>query len=271
MLKISEFAKLANTTRRTLLFYDEKGLFSPIKVADNGYRYYDPDQLYQFELIAGLRDLGLSIDDIKKVLSSNEQELEHYLAYYQQKNRDRIRQLELLDKMLEMHRGPKESFGRINLHQIEIIPDINREFWCTDFKADCTPDEVAKLYSKFMRDLGEVTSKTPSQLGFLTDLSINNGNNYMNAGFRFIKETTALDQKESFLPKIIRPAGDYLSIRVKTSVEDITTGLQNLAAYAKNNNLKVDDNLWQLNTDQYLVKNGSSDEQVLQYRIIRKK
>lgn len=31
MLKISEMAKLANTTRRTLVYYDEEGIFSPVK------------------------------------------------------------------------------------------------------------------------------------------------------------------------------------------------------------------------------------------------
>lgn len=269
MLKISEFAKLANTTRRTLIFYDEKGLFSPAKIAPNGYRYYEPDQLYQFELIAGLRNLGLSLEDIKKILSSNGQELEEYLVYYQRKNRERIRQLELLDKMLAMHRKPQTSFEQLKLHKIKVISTIAQEFWCTDFAADCTPDEVAKLYSKFMKNLGDVTSKTPSQLGFLTDLAIDNGKKYMNAGFRFIKEVTALDNQDSFLPKIIKPSADYLSIKVKTNLEDITSGLEKLAEYAKSRGLKVDNKLWQLNTDQYLVKIGSSAEQVLQYRILK--
>lgn len=41
MLKISEMAKLANTTRRTLIFYDEQGVFQPVKKSASGYRYYD--------------------------------------------------------------------------------------------------------------------------------------------------------------------------------------------------------------------------------------
>ncbi|MEW4354787.1 MerR family transcriptional regulator [Streptococcus pneumoniae] len=76
MLKISEFARLARTTRRTLIFYDEKGLFRPAKTAENGYRFYEPDQLYQFELISGLRQLGLSLDEIQEILSSTGEQLE---------------------------------------------------------------------------------------------------------------------------------------------------------------------------------------------------
>ena len=41
MLKISEMAKLANTTRRTLIFYDEEGVFQPKSRNNAGYRYYN--------------------------------------------------------------------------------------------------------------------------------------------------------------------------------------------------------------------------------------
>lgn len=43
LLSISEFAKIAKiaqTTRRTLIFYDQKDIFKPAKIAENGYRYY---------------------------------------------------------------------------------------------------------------------------------------------------------------------------------------------------------------------------------------
>ncbi|ORM96130.1 MAG: hypothetical protein ACFWTW_03205 [Lentilactobacillus parabuchneri] len=32
MLKISDMANLANTTRRTLIFYDEEGIFKPLNL-----------------------------------------------------------------------------------------------------------------------------------------------------------------------------------------------------------------------------------------------
>lgn len=69
LLSISKFAKLAGTTRRTLIFYDQKGVFKPQKIADNGYRFYDYGQLYQIGLILELCGLGLSVDEIKDYLS----------------------------------------------------------------------------------------------------------------------------------------------------------------------------------------------------------
>lgn len=224
MLKISEFAKLARTTRRTLIFYDKKGIFSPAKVTDNGYRYYEPDQLYEFELISGLRDLSLSLNDIKLVLSSHGEQLEEYLEYYQRKNQAQIRHLQLLDRMLELRKNHTSPFEQVKLGKVRIVSSLEQEFWCTDLAADCTPDDVANLYSEFMTDLGDVTSRIPSQLGFLTKLSLDNVSEYMSASFRFIKETTGMDNP-NLMTKIVKPAGKYLSIKIDTKLSDILSGL----------------------------------------------
>lgn len=72
MLKISEMAKLANTTRRTLIFYDEEGLFCPAEKNSAGYRYYQYDQLYELLFILGLRNLGVPVEKIKQLQSNND-------------------------------------------------------------------------------------------------------------------------------------------------------------------------------------------------------
>lgn len=40
IIAISEFAKIAQTSRRTLIFYDQKDIFKLAKIAENCYRYY---------------------------------------------------------------------------------------------------------------------------------------------------------------------------------------------------------------------------------------
>lgn len=71
LLSISEFAKLAGTTRRTLIFYDQKDVFKPMKIEETGYRYYSYEQLYQIGFILGLRDIGLSVEEIKDYLGDS--------------------------------------------------------------------------------------------------------------------------------------------------------------------------------------------------------
>lgn len=66
-----EFAKLSRTTKRTITFYDEKGLLKPVKLNDKGYRYYKTDQILDFQVISLLIRLNFSLDEIKSYLDNN--------------------------------------------------------------------------------------------------------------------------------------------------------------------------------------------------------
>ena len=65
---IQEVARLAGTTSRTLRHYGKVGLLSPSRVASNGYRYYDADALVRLQRILLLRELGLGIPAIARIL-----------------------------------------------------------------------------------------------------------------------------------------------------------------------------------------------------------
>lgn len=67
-LTTSQFAKLHHVNKRTLHYYDEIGLFSPLYKGDNHYRYYDYSQSIEFEYIRILKDLHMSLDEIKRYL-----------------------------------------------------------------------------------------------------------------------------------------------------------------------------------------------------------
>jgi DNA-binding transcriptional MerR regulator len=60
-----EFAKLCNVTKHTLFHYDEIGIFSPEITTENGYRYYSAYQQEVFSVIAILRELDMSLPEIK--------------------------------------------------------------------------------------------------------------------------------------------------------------------------------------------------------------
>lgn len=60
-----EFAKLHHLNKRTLHYYDEINLFSPAYKGENGYRYYTYEQSMELENILALRELNMSIDEIK--------------------------------------------------------------------------------------------------------------------------------------------------------------------------------------------------------------
>lgn len=72
LLTIGEFAKLAETTKRTVLWYEEKGILKPKeKDLENNYRLYSTDQIIDFKAILLLRKLNFSIEEIKSFLAKH--------------------------------------------------------------------------------------------------------------------------------------------------------------------------------------------------------
>jgi len=72
MLKIGDFSKFGRVSVKTLRYYDEIGLLKPVRVDQfTGYRYYSVDQLSHLNRIIGLRDLGLSLDEIGQLLANS--------------------------------------------------------------------------------------------------------------------------------------------------------------------------------------------------------
>lgn len=64
-----EMAQLHGISKQTLLFYDKKGVFSPAYVdSKNGYRYYSAAQLPTLDTILMLKEIGLSLLEIRAYL-----------------------------------------------------------------------------------------------------------------------------------------------------------------------------------------------------------
>ena len=69
MYKIGDFSSMSKTTIKTLRYYEKEGLLTPVYIEQNtGYRYYESSQLIDISKIISLRQIGLSIKEIKKVL-----------------------------------------------------------------------------------------------------------------------------------------------------------------------------------------------------------
>jgi DNA-binding transcriptional MerR regulator len=69
MYKIGEFSRLSQLPIRTLRYYDQIGLLVPAQIErPSGYRGYAADQLERVNRILVLKDLGLSLDEIRAVL-----------------------------------------------------------------------------------------------------------------------------------------------------------------------------------------------------------
>lgn len=69
LLSISEFSRIAEVSRKALIFYDNTGVFSPRYTAPNGYRYYAHEQIYVISVVNMLKELGMPLSRIKEYTS----------------------------------------------------------------------------------------------------------------------------------------------------------------------------------------------------------
>lgn len=69
MLRIGYFSRISQVPVKTLRYYDEIGLLQPAQVDRfTNYRYYTFDQLPRLNYILALKELGLSLERIRKML-----------------------------------------------------------------------------------------------------------------------------------------------------------------------------------------------------------
>jgi len=70
--KVGDLAKLTGLTVRTLRFYDQIGLFSPSSQTESGHRLYSEADLSRLHQILSLKELGLSLEEVKSVLAGGQ-------------------------------------------------------------------------------------------------------------------------------------------------------------------------------------------------------
>jgi effector-binding domain-containing protein len=72
MFKIGDFSKLSQVSVKALRYYDELGLLKPGQIDRfTGYRYYSADQLPRLNRVLALKDLGLSLEQIARLLNDS--------------------------------------------------------------------------------------------------------------------------------------------------------------------------------------------------------
>jgi DNA-binding transcriptional MerR regulator len=111
MFKIGEFSKLSKVSVKALRHYDDLGLLAPAAVDRfTSYRYYTADQLPRLNRILALKDLGLSLEEIRRLLAEG-------LPAAELRGMLRIKQAELERHLAEEH----ARLGRVaaRLQQIE--------------------------------------------------------------------------------------------------------------------------------------------------------
>jgi effector-binding domain-containing protein len=123
MLRIGDFSRFGRVSVKTLRYYDEIGLLKPVQVDElTAYRYYSADQLTRLYKINGLKNLGLSLDEIKLFLdeSLKSAQLIELLRIKQKQAREHLREEQNRLKRLEEWLQKCEKEGSMPAYDVVI-------------------------------------------------------------------------------------------------------------------------------------------------------
>lgn len=226
---VSQFAKLHDIGKRTLHYYDEIGLFSPaVKNDENGYRYYRLSQSSLLEMILTLKNLGMSLEDIKTHMENrNSENLE--LLFIKQKEliNNKISELKTMKKIIDSKLLQLELCKKAG-NKIEIKHMPKKEYIVTKVESsengyvDAMLEHGKKLTEQYLFDteLGTMISAKNLLSGEF------NHSEYIFSGVYKMKGN------------YVRPEGDYLVAYHFGKFYDLTDFYKNILNYCRDNSLK---------------------------------
>jgi DNA-binding transcriptional MerR regulator len=130
---------MAQSTR-TLRYYDEIGILKPARINSSGYRIYGQKEVDRLQQIMFYRELGVSLENIKDIVTSPSFDGAAALKEHHEKLLEKRNQLDLLIANVEKTIALTE--GRINMSDKEKFEGFKKNMI----------DENEKKYGKEIRE-----------------------------------------------------------------------------------------------------------------------
>lgn len=106
---VQKLGSLAGISTRTLRYYDEIGILTPARISSSGYRIYGQKEVDRLQQILFYRELGVSLDGIKDIVSAPSFDGANALMEHREKLLEKREQLDVLianvDKTIALTEG----------------------------------------------------------------------------------------------------------------------------------------------------------------------
>lgn len=122
LFTIGQFAAIHGVTKKTLMWYDEMGLVTPAVIGENGYRYYTYQQSSTLETVLMLRELNVSIPEIKGFMEHRSAPgMERLLSAQIRVLEERIDHLRTMKKTLVSRHQDMMALLHLDLSEISVV------------------------------------------------------------------------------------------------------------------------------------------------------
>ncbi len=261
LFTIGQFADLHGINKKTLMWYDEIGLLKPTCIKENGYRYYSYQQSATLETILMLRELNLSLDEIKsfmehRTIDSFDDLLKEKIAELRQT----ISHLKSMQKVLSNHQRNIEMLRSLDISAISLVQKQSCYLVSVDISADIS----------FEKEVEQVISETKKyQLHRLHDASYGSMlpvEHLLQGKFdEYTALYVALPYPVSKKGLHLQPPGTYLRAYCKGSWDKISDKYKQILAYADKQGLSLYGFAYETGINELVI--DSIDEYITQIEI----
>lgn len=166
---VQKLSKLAGVSTRTLRYYDEIGILKPARINSSGYRIYGQGEVDSLQQILFYRELGVSLENIKKIVTSPIFDSTAALKEHREKLLEKRKQLDILidnvDRTIaategEIKMSDKEKFEGFKQKMI----DDNEKKYGEEIRAKYGHEQVDKSNKK-IKDMNEEQYAQAEKLG----------------------------------------------------------------------------------------------------------
>lgn len=166
---IQKLGQLAGVSTRTLRYYDEIGMLKPARINSSGYRIYGQAEVDLLQQILFYRELGISLEDIKSIVTSPTFDGYAALKEHRKQLIERREQLDILianvDKTISEKEGMIEMTNKEKFEGFKRkLIDDNEKKYGEEIRAKYGEEQVNRSY-KQIKNMTEEQYKEAEKLG----------------------------------------------------------------------------------------------------------
>lgn len=251
LLTIGQFAAMHGINKKTLMWYDETGLFKPAAInPENGYRCYNYRQSPLLETILLLRELDVSIREIQQFMENRsalslKNLLEEKIAELDQK----LLHMQAVRKTLCNYRQNMVTLLTMDLSEITIVNKQERCLVTVDIDKETSFEQEVELITAATEKyrLGRLHDASYGSMIPVSSLQKGNYDDYCRL---FIEIPSLTRQKELH----IQPGGNYLRAFHKGNWEQIPGRYQEIFDYAKKHRLTLSGYSYEMGINENVIE-----------------
>lgn len=231
-----EFAEICGVKKQTIFHYDEIGLLKPDFTRANGYRYYSIQQVETFSAIEILKEIDMSLAEIKHFLEiKSPKKAIALLAEKETMMAEKIKKLQQTQKLIHNKKVQIEKALNLDFDQINIQHREASAYLLSQEVTQYSDKFISKLLRNFINSTKEKGIDHAHPIGVLMPYTALIENNYQNfSHFSIRLEQPSLEEASYYLP-----AGDYVIAYHKGSYLHIHETYLKIKAYLTSQNTQI--------------------------------